>query len=241
MNLKKNVKKWTKQNRRLLVAIVFMLIAVLMVTLGNFTYKTSFFFISTGESKFNIAPNYMSILCAIIIYMGSIVRNKREMFKTSQSTVMCVLNVIFIACLLETFINENFNLFGFTAWSIIILAIVLSWVGVKAISGYAWMVILFGAVTQVPKANEAMGLWGAAFLICAFISIGNQLYSGFLVVNTEELKDEILGSKETISENVNASIDATKKTINNFKSMASPKITKAVKNDNKQINIKESL
>lgn len=225
MQTKEKIKRWTKKNSRMLVAIVFMLIAIVVASFIPFN-STKYLFIlpiAIGEERLETWPGFLSTFFATIIYMGSIVRNKKEMFKNPINTVMCVLNVLFISCLLNTFINKDFVILnGLNAWSILIIAIALSWVGMRTISGYAWLVLLIGAATQVTKADKAMAGWGAVFLICAFISAGNQIYSGFLVVNTKDLKKEFAEAKDNLSEDIKMSIDTTKDVVKTAKNITSP-------------------
>ena len=158
-------------------------------------------------------------------------RNKFEIFKNPLKICMCILNILFIACLTNVFIGGG-KVFGvIDNYTVLIIAIALSWLAMRPISGYAWILLLIGSISSLGDANKAMGVYGAIFLLCAFVSVGKQIASGFLVVNINELKAEFSSAKEIISYDVNASVDATKDALNTVKEITSPKISKFVKDN----------
>lgn len=53
----------------------------------------------------------------------------------------------------------------------LMIAIILSWLGMRVVAGLAWILVFFFAVVNVSIADHALGIWGSLFLIFGFIGI----------------------------------------------------------------------
>ena len=85
---------------------------------------------------------------------------------------------IIVVLLLSTFIKIflvvktfDFILFDIDVDTRIILAvaIVLSWLGMKFVSLALMMIIAVLSMVNVVNINQAMGIWGTVFVMCAFV------------------------------------------------------------------------
>lgn len=220
----KKIKSWfnTKENKLIFIAIILMLVSIFMACKGyNYDrdgFKLFDFEIGGEHSVLTLTPNLLSTLAAIALYAGVVIRNKLEIFTETLKVILCVVNVLFLASLTTVFVSSkpwSIPFFSISNYAILIVAIALSWLGMKAISGYAWIILLITSIGQMTKVNEAMGFNGTIYILCAFISLGMQLASGFLVVDFNSLKSEFYNTKEIVVGDMNKSIETTKAGMNN--------------------------
>ena len=224
----KKIKNWfgTKENKLIFIAIILMLISIFVACKG-YNYDKDGFVIpfinfNTGIGEVHdiltLMPNLLSTLVAIAIYSGVVIRNKVEIFAEPIKLTLCVVNILFLASLTSVFVSSkpwSIPFFNINNYAILIVAIALSWLGMKAISGYAWIILLITSMGQMTKVNAAMGFNGTVYILCAFVSLGMQLTSGFLVVDPNTFKSEFYNTKEIVVGDMNKSIEATKQGVNN--------------------------
>lgn len=220
----KKIKSWfsVKENKLIFIAIALMLLSVFMACKG-YNYDKDGFQLFKWElggehSVVTLMPNLLSTLVAIALYSGVVIRNKFEIFQEPIKVTLCVVNILFLASLTTVFISAkpwSIPFFNISNYAILVVAIALSWLGMKAVSGYAWIILLITSIGQMTKVNEAMGFNGTIYILSAFISMGLQLASGFLVVDFESLKSEFYNTKEIAVGDMNKSIEATKVGIDN--------------------------
>lgn len=220
----KKIKNWfnTKENKLIFIAIILMLVSIFMACKGYRYDKDGFklfdFELGGEHSVITLTPNLLSTLAAIALYAGVVIRNKFEIFEEPIKVILCIVNVLFLASLSRVFVSSGtwtIPFFNISNYAILIVAIALSWLGMKAISGYAWILLLITSVGQMTKVNEAMGFNGTIYILSAFISLGMQLTSGFLVVDFNSLRSEFYNTKELVVGDMNKSISATKQGVNN--------------------------
>ena len=133
-----------------------------------------------GHETIVITPDYISCLYGAFIYGAFVVR-----FKGVQRTVssfidmlFCVVIVLLLASFAKTIlITKSINVFGLTEINIdtnmfLIVAIVLSWLGLKAVSFVCIGGVVIDAFCNITALNAAMGnIYGPLYIICAFIGI----------------------------------------------------------------------
>lgn len=221
----KKAKSWfsVKENKLIFIAILLMVISIFMACKGyNYDrdgFKIFDFELGGEHSVLTLTPNLLSTLVAIALYSGVVIRNKFEIFEEPIKVILCVVNVLFLASLSRVFVSSKqwtIPFFNISNYAILIVAIALSWLGMKAVSGYAWILLLVTSIGQMTKVNDAMGFNGTIYILSAFISMGLQLTSGFLVVDFNSLKTEFYNTKEIAVGDINKSISATKQGVNNI-------------------------
>ena len=127
----------------------------------------------------SIRPDYVSCLYGVAIYAAFVVR-----FKGVQQTVrswvdigFCILLVLLLASFIKTILVTKtlFNLFG---WKpeidtnvLLLLAVILSWVGLKLVSLGCLAAVAVFAISNVLELSQSMGIWGPVYIISAFIGI----------------------------------------------------------------------
>jgi hypothetical protein len=164
-------------NKRVL-SIVFMIVAIV---LSFFPYEYAipkrilFLFTWTESGVFRLAPSFISTLASIVLLSSVAVRNKRMMFSsTVYSITILVLDILFAASFLEFFVGGkpwSIPFLNITSQTFLIVAIVFSWIGMKSMAFYMWIILYVLAVSRMTTGNVAMGIFGVIYILCAFLSI----------------------------------------------------------------------
>ena len=98
--------------------------------------------------------------------------------------------------------------FQFNTYFMLLLAVILSWIGMKTLSGYSWILFIIAGLKHLEEINDAMGMSGAALILAIAISL-------FLQINdfsniTDFMSDfrNVTGKYSSdIRENVNAAVN----------------------------------
>ena len=53
----------------------------------------------------------------------------------------------------------------------LVAAIALSWLGMRSISGFCWMIVVFLCMYNMLSGSEMLASWGVFFLVCSVVSI----------------------------------------------------------------------
>ena len=207
-----------KENKLIITAALLMIISVIMACQSYSYHKDGFVVpfvnleIGGSNTVETLMPNMISTMVAIALYSGVVIRNSYEIFKEPLKVILCVANILFLSSLTTIFIVADFKLpfLDLSGYAILILAIALSWIGMKAISGYAWVILLISSLGQITRINVAMGFAGVVYILCAFVSMGMQIASGYLVVSKDAFKSEFYNMGQVIKGDINKSIEATK-------------------------------
>jgi hypothetical protein len=213
---KKHGKDATKMlfNRKSMT-ILFMSIAVFIsfMTFIGVIEKNFLFFRWTEYEAFSISPSLISTLAAILLYLSVVVRNKIKLFSDAYETTVVCLNVLFCASFLELFFPKeiwSIPFINISSQSFLMIAVILSWIGMRAVSGFVWIFLFILAVTRIAGLNIAMGTYGVIYILSAFISIGLQLKDSVHLLTS--LKNDFIGTAYHIGGNMRSSINMVKST-----------------------------
>ncbi|MCL1993547.1 MAG: hypothetical protein FWG66_11445 [Spirochaetes bacterium] len=178
-----NTSASVKKNRNIKLAIVFTSIACFLSFIGWWTDAGSFI---------SLAPNLMSVMAAIALYSAVMIRSRglANSFNTALETVQSILMILLCASFVNFFIGTLAfqiplpgglfqRLFGtpddvtvtIPSTFILLAAIMLSWLGVPQIAKYAWIALFIIAGFMLLTVHEAMGGWGAVYMLSAFLGI----------------------------------------------------------------------
>ncbi len=213
--------KSNKQSLFLFLSCVFMFIPVL---LSLFPYKGHIFFVI--PKKIIIRPGFITTMYAVFMYSSLLVRGIVDIdLKTEKTPILVMeivllsLNVLFIASFLSIFVNAK-TFLGVSSQALFIFAIALSWLGVKSIAGYVWVLLFLLSLGNISKINESMDFLGAIYVLSAFISIAFQFIpnnkfselaqafkSDFKLAKTE-IQEDLSEAKETTEKIIKASAGA---------------------------------
>lgn len=230
---KEKVISAVKQNVLLIFAILFMVVPVIMAYMpwmvkaateatkgfGPFGWGAK----EAQEAVYEqiLKPDMFATIGAIAIYAGVVVRGNFSMFKNPIKIILLVLNVLFIASFTKVFLSsEHWKLLGFfdlgiTSQTMFFITIAISWLGMKTIAGFSWIILFIASIGTMTQVNDALGGAGAYYVLSPFISIGMQLAGGFISISTDTLKEDFFATTNVIKGDVTKSIDATKNGVNN--------------------------
>ena len=148
-----------------------------------------FLFIQTSPGvKSSIRPNLISSICALVFYASLVVRytgifRAGNLFEGFVSSVRAFLNCWVISALVSLAIPTNISsngtpmtgFFSSPQSTLLIIALLLSWLGMKTIAGYSWILFIVAAWSHLLELNSAMGMLGAVFIITLGISLFLQI------------------------------------------------------------------
>lgn len=156
---------------------VILLIIPIIISFTNIsgTITKRFLFWSWNEQFItSITPSLMSTLFAILLLLAVILRNNpRRMFSKPSRFVMLAGDVLFISSFLNILCNKEMLPIpgiNMSCQALLIVAIGLSWVGIREVAGIIWIIVLILGVTRLCSIDSVMGFTGSLYLLSAFIS-----------------------------------------------------------------------
>ena len=183
---------------RRLMGIVFMLIAVL-ISFPEYSYTKKVLKIWDTNKVENIRPSLESTLCAIVLVMSSIIRNRTSI--SVYTSIIYILNILFCASFMSLFFSgEPWKIpiipfiidIKISSQHFLILAILASWLSMRTLSGFIWIALFFLSVTRLSEMQAAMGAFGVVYVLSAFLSIFCQT-KDLMVDFIPSLKNDFLG------------------------------------------------
>ena len=130
-----------------------------------------------------------------------------------------IINVLFIASFTKVFISTEHWKFlwfdtGISTYTVLYITIAFSWLGMRSLAGYSWIMLMILAACQMTATSDIMGGVGAFYVLCPFISLGMQIAGGYINMNLGNLKEDFFGASRIIKSDVNQSIETTKNAVN---------------------------
>ena len=220
MNDEKNVVTKHKLvfNRRKM-AVLFMAIAVFLSFLPHSqTIRNDFLFFHWKEKvAASIKPGLLSTLIAVVLYLSVVVRHRKKLFTDAYDTIITLLNILFCASFLTVFVNGKpwpIPFIKISSHSVLIVAIIMSWLGMSVFSGFIWIFLFLVAISRMATVDIAMGTAGVVYILSAFLSIGMQ--SDNIGDVFEEIKNGFFGTANRIKNDASSSISAAKSAISGY-------------------------
>jgi hypothetical protein len=205
-------------NRKSL-SVVFMAVPV-FISFLTFTVeiekKILWIFPLTETVSFSISPSLISTLAAIMLYLSVVVRYRLKLFSDVYETIIICLNILFCASFLEIFFPKeiwNIPFINISSQSFLLMAVILSWIGMRAIAGFVWIFLFVLAATRIAGLNAAMGRLGTAYILSAFISIGLQLKDSVRMISS--FKNDFRGVTRHVGGDIASSINTIRSPVGN--------------------------
>ena len=166
-----------------------------------------------------LMPGMVSALCSVTFYCALLVRFK--LFRADNliqgiiSAIRTFFNCWVVAALLTMVVPtdkiQGISLSAFLQNHqsiLLLLAILLSWIGMRTVSGYCWILFILAAWEHILRLDRAMGAWGAVFVITLVISLLLQISS---YANLSDIIQDFRGSvsSHATTARVNMSAAAT--------------------------------
>ena len=168
----------------------------------------------------NIRPDLIATFVSVAFYAALIVRynifRKESLMEGIISAIRMFLDCWALSALIKTVIKDGAGknglisifAFQFNTYFVLLLAVILSWIGMKTLSGYSWILFIITGLKHLEEINNAMGMWGAVFILTIAVSL-------FLQINdfsniTDFMSDfrNVTGKySSNIRENVNAAVN----------------------------------
>jgi hypothetical protein len=136
------------------------------------------------DTSLTFKPGFISSIFALLLISPLYLRGVLKWNKSIFSLVSLILILLVFASFTELAIGGNTN--NKIVISLLVAAVLLSWLGIKGVAGVSWMLALAAAIYSAIVNNMAMGFFGFIYVACGFI--GLVLHSG---LNPGELIDDI--------------------------------------------------
>ena len=203
---------------------IFLMLVPFYITFKEFSYQEGLFLWVTKTVPKNIQPGMVSALCAVAFYVALILRC--QLFKISTfaegvvSTVRAFLNCWVIASLMTMIVpTETVNSLTISGFlknnqsTFLLIGIVLSWVGMRTVSGYCWILFIIAAWNNLRILDKAMGMWGAVYIITLAISLLLQITNYVKLSDLlADFKGDLVKYSPTVKDNISfATKDAQKR------------------------------
>ena len=207
-NFISNNEKLEGHHQRFL-SVIFLFISSIMCFL---TYSVEYkWWIDTN---LKISPSFIPSIIAICLVSPLYLRG---ILKWNKS-IFTIISTILILIVFSSFIELATGGKGFKKDIIsygLFFSVILSWLGMRAISGACWILVIILAVYSIINNNIAMGFYGFIYITCAFL--GLVLHSGLNPGELfKELKSEFSGIQKPIMDNAKENIKETIETINQY-------------------------
>ena len=184
-----------------LLSLLFLLASGVM-SFFNYTHTGVFagiFF----DSSLTFQPNLISTILAICLISPLYLRGILKWSKSIYSLLSLVLILLVFASFTELALGGNGK--SSIVISLLVAAVVLSWLGVKAVAGASWGLALAAAIYSAIESSLAMGFAGFIYIGSGFI--GLVLHSG---VNPGELfegiRSEYSGSAASVISDISDTV-----------------------------------
>ena len=108
--------------------------------------------------------------------------------------------------------NEVWNVpvLNINSQTCLLLIILLSWIGARSISGFLWIILVIIGISHITEISEAMGIYGALYIVMFFISLLLQLTD---TVHLEDFKNDFCSIAAKTGQKIGSDIDAGKDTV----------------------------
>ena len=170
----------------ILIMIIPFVISFRSFTATEEQIKHIFLFLRNIEittKRVNIKPNMVSMLCSVAFYGALLTRfalfKTETLFEGIVSSLRTFLNCWVFASLFSMIVPENnIKQLTFHAFlqnhesKFLLMGILFSWIGMRTLSGYSWILFILAAWNNIRVLNEAMGAWGNVIKIKALAEDG---------------------------------------------------------------------
>lgn len=193
------------------VAALFMIISVAL-SFGTYKYTTGGFFGHFKSTKeITLAPTLITTMIAILIYSAIIIRNFKKYYSDIPKLAISIINILFLAGFLSVFFTDKATIFGLDTRAILVAGVLLSWLGIRTISGYIWILLVLLGTARMSDVDKAMAGWGVIYILCAYLSIIVQVvFCKMFETDFETFKEDLFGIKENANKDVKAASEQAK-------------------------------
>lgn len=219
--LGKNLSSVQKSRRWMEIAGVFLMLVPVIISFLTFKSEISktyfWFFTHKIEKDVSVQATMLTAIAAVFIYGSYLLRynffKKDSAEQVFFSVVQAILNIWAISGLCSMFVgNEVWNVpvLNINSQTCLLLIILLSWIGARSISGFLWIILVIIGISHITEISEAMGIYGALYIVMFFISLLLQLTD---TVHLEDFKNDVCSIAAKTGQKIGSDIDAGKDTV----------------------------
>ena len=156
--------KWTK-----LLSLFFLLLSC-SLTFVTFTKPSWYFF----TKEFTLKPGVIETIIGLSLVAPLYLRN---ILKWSMS-IYGIISFILILLVFSSFITfaEGGDSSSSTTQFLIFTAVLISWLGIRPLPGFSWVLVFISAVYNIITTNAGLGFLGFVYILSGFL--GLILHSG---------------------------------------------------------------
>lgn len=178
--------------------------------------------------SYDIMPNMAMALVACVFFIALVVRYDFFRKDGIVDIIVSIVRAFLDIWVLAAFLSALFPKFAWDIETVILVAAALfTWLGMKAIAGYSWIIVIVLGIINLETVSKDMGGTGAIFIILITISLLLQVAS---VSNIKDFFQDFRGSTENsrkaIKEDINAATLDAKDKIGTVSQVAKTVITK---------------
>ena len=148
-----------------IISIVLMAESVI-ISFGEFKYEARSWIFFIDTKIVNIAPNMLTLLMSISFFGSFLVRNNMAINKKTRKIdlIMLVLSVLFFSSLISVLVSNQYFYIpiigetNYTAQSICVFFMIISWVGIKSISMFTIPAMTLLSVGRIGEVNKVWDL-----------------------------------------------------------------------------------
>lgn len=156
---------------------LFFLLAAGVMSFFEYTQINTGWFnglFGNSESRLTFRPGMIATIIAILLTCPLYLRGILKWNKSIYTILSAILILLVFASFVElALLGGNDNV---TIISLLLSAVVLSWLGMKAVAGVSWALALSAAIYSMVSSSMIMGFYGFIYVTCGFL--GLVLHSG---------------------------------------------------------------
>ena len=157
------------------------------------------FYEKDGFNSVFLFPNIISLVCSLFVYSSFVIRVKgiNNTFKNIPDFIISILCILVLASFIKIFLRDSIVLTGWVgtmlkmlglnnSYILITGAVIFSWLGIRGIAGFMWIIIAILGMVELATAGEYMGEYiSVVFILSAFCGFIFYLkYEGKIIINS---------------------------------------------------------
>ena len=157
------------------------------------------FYEKDGFNSVFLFPNIISLVCSLFVYSSFVIRVKgiNNTFKNIPDFIISILCILVLASFIKIFLRDSIVLTGWVgtmlkmlglnnSYLLITGTVIFSWLGIRGIAGFMWIIIAILGMVELATAGEYMGEYiSAVFILSAFCGFIFYLkYEGKIIINS---------------------------------------------------------
>lgn len=193
-----------------ILGILLMIVPFIISVAWNDDFKIFGFTII----EHNIKPDMIMALFACAFYLALVVRYGFFKKDTLADIIVSVIRAFLDIWVLSSFLMMCFPKRSDLINTALILAVLFTWLGMRSIAGYGWIISIILGAKNLVSMNKHMGMIGAVYIILIVLSLMLQVSN---VANIKDFFLEFNGKsskgRERIRDNMNAAADDAKQKV----------------------------